>query len=142
MKDSKEVLSSILKTTQMGQIGIRSVQDAALRPEMKQALSDQLKEYDAIETQAHAVAEERGWQVEELDPGVRKMAEMMARARLQGRNKDSKIAAMMMKGNTRGIIKGLKNAHRYHGRDARITALSQKLIDCENENIKQMEDFL
>ena len=142
MKDSKEVLSSILKTTQMGQIGIRSVQNAAVRPEMKQALSDQLKEYDAIETQAHAVAEERGWRVEELDPGVRKMAEMMARARLQGRNKDSKIAAMMMKGNTRGIIKGLKNAHRYHGRDARITALSQKLIDCENENIKQMENFL
>ena len=142
MKDSKEVLSSILKTTQMGQIGIRSVQNAAVRPEMKQALSDQLKEYDAIETQAHAVAEERGWRVEELDPGVRKMAEMMARARLQGRNKDSKIAAIMMKGNTRGIIKGLKNAHRYHGRDARITALSQKLIDCENENIKQMENFL
>ena len=142
MKESKDLLSSILKTTQMGQIGIRSVQDAALRPEMKQALSDQLKEYDAIETQAHAVAEERGWRVEELDPGVRKMAEMMARARLQGRNKDSKIAAMMMKGNTRGIIKGLKNAHRYHGRDARITALSQKLIDCENENIKQMENFL
>ena len=142
MKDSKEVLSSILKTTQMGQIGIRSVQDAALRPEMKQALSDQLKEYDAIETQAHNLADERGWQVEELDPGVRKMAEMMTRARLRGRNKDSKIAAMMMKGNTRGIIKGLKNAHRYHGRDARITALSQKLIDCENENIKQMEDFL
>ena len=142
MKDSKEVLSSILKTTQMGQIGIRSVQDAALRPEMKQALSDQLKEYDAIETQAHNLADERGWQVEERDPGVRKMAEMMARARLRGRNKDSKIAAMMMKGNTRGIIKGLKNAHRYHGRDARITALSQKLIDCENENIKQMENFL
>lgn len=142
MKDSKEVLASILKTTQMGQIGIRSVQDAALRPEMKQALSDQLKEYDAIETQAHAVAEERGWRVEELDPGVRKMAEMMAHARLRGRNKDSKIAAMMMKGNNRGIIKGLKNIHRYHGRDERIMELSQKLIDCENENIKQMENFL
>ena len=142
MKDSKEVLSSILKTTQMGQIGIRSVQDAALRPEMKQALSDQLKEYDAIETQAHNLADERGWQVEELDPGVRKMAEMMTRARLRGRNKDSKIAAMMMKGNTRGIIKGLKNIHRYHGKDPRIMALSQKLLDCESENIKQMERFL
>ena len=142
MKDSKEVLSSILKTTQMGQIGIRSVQDAALRPEMKQALSDQLKEYDAIESQAHDLADERGWRVEELDPGVRKMAEMMAHARLRGRNKDSKIAAMMMKGNNRGIIKGLKNIHRYHGRDARIMELSQKLIDCENENIQQMQQFL
>ena len=142
MKDSKEVLSSILKTTQMGQIGIRAVQDKAIRTEMKQALSDQLKEYDAIETQAHVVAEERGWKVEELDPGVRKMAEMMTRMRLQGRNMDSKIAAMMMKGNNRGIIKGYKNIHRYHGKDPRIMELSQKLIDCENENIKQMERFL
>ena len=142
MKDSKEVLSSILKTAQMGQIGIRAVQNKAVRTEMKQALSDQLKEYDAIESQAHAVADERGWKVEELDPGVRKMAEMMARSRLHGRNKDSKIAAMMMKGNNRGIIKGLKNIHRYHQRDPRITELSQKLIDCENANIKQMETFL
>lgn len=142
MKNSKEVLSSILKTTQMGQIGIRAVQDMAVRTDMKQALSDQMKEYDTIETQAHRIAAERGWQVEELNPGVRKMAEMMSKARLQGRNKDSKIAAMMVFGNTRGIIKGLKNAHRYHGRDARITALSQKLIDCENENIRQMEGFL
>ena len=53
MKDSKEILSSILKTTQMGQIGIRAVRDKAVRTEMKQALSDQLKEYDAIESQAH-----------------------------------------------------------------------------------------
>ena len=40
MKNSKEVLSSILKTTQMGQIGIRAVQDMAVRTDMKQALSD------------------------------------------------------------------------------------------------------
>ena len=142
MKDSKEILSSILKTTQMGQIGIRAVEQKAIREEMKQALSDQMKEYDAIESQAHDLAQERGWQVEELDPGVRKMAEMMTKMRLQGRNLDSKIAAMMMKGNNRGLIKGYKNIHRYHGRDPRIMALSQKLIDCESENIRQMEQFL
>ena len=142
MKNSKDVLSSILKTTQMGQTGIRAVEKYAVRTELKQALSDQRKEYDAIETQAHAVARERGWQPEELDPGVRKMAEMMTRARLHGRNNDSKIAAMMVKGNTRGIIKGYKNIHRYHGHDPRIKELSQKLIDCENENVKQMERFL
>jgi hypothetical protein len=142
LKDSKEILSSILKTTQMGQIGIRAVEQKAIRAELKQALSDQMKEYDAIESQAHDLARERGWQVEELDPGVRKMAETMTRMRLQGRNLDSKIAAMMMKGNNRGIIKGYKNIHRYHGRDPRIMALSQKLIDCESENIKQMEGFL
>ena len=142
MKDSKEVLSSILKTTQMGQIGIRSVQDYAVRTQVKSALESQKQEYDAIETQAHKIAKERGWQLRELNPGVRNMAEMMTRIRLQGRNKDAKIAALMVQGNTRGVIKGLKNLHRYHGRDPQVCQLAQRLLDHENANIRQMEDFL
>jgi uncharacterized protein (DUF305 family) len=109
---------------------------------MKDALDAQRREYDAIETQAHKIAGERGWQLRELNPGVRSMAEMMTRARLQGRNKDSKIAALMVQGNTRGVIKGLKNLHRYHGRDPQISQLAQQLLDHENTNIRQMEDFI
>ena len=142
MKNSKEVLSSILKTTQMGQIGIRSVQDYAVRTQMKSALESQKQEYDAIETQAHKIARERGWQLRELNPGVRNMAEIMTRARLQGHNKDAKIAALMVQGNTKGVIKGLKNLHRYHGRDPQISQLAQRLLDHENANIRQMEDFI
>ena len=136
---------TLLAALLMGSLAVaRGVEQAGVPVvgELKQALSDQMKEYDAIESQAHDLARERGWQVEELDPGVRRMAQMMTSVRLQGKNLDSKIAAMMMKGNNRGIIKGYKNIHRYHGRDPRIMALSQKLIDCESENIKQMEGFL
>ena len=32
MKTSQELLSSVLKTTQMGQVGIRSVLDTTLNP--------------------------------------------------------------------------------------------------------------
>ena len=49
MKGSKDVLSSIIKTTQMGQIGIRSVLNAPLRATLKDTLRSQLQEYDAIE---------------------------------------------------------------------------------------------
>ena len=136
MKNSKEVLSSILKTTQMGQIGIRSVQDYAVRTQVKSALESQKREYDAIETQAHKIAKERGWQLRELNPGVRNMAEMMTRIRLQGRNKDAKIAALMVQGNTRGVIKSLKNFQRYLQNDGSVTAIAQKLLNCEYKNIK------
>ena len=44
MKTSKEVLTSILKTTQMGQTGIRSVLDRAMGSDMRQALNSQLRE--------------------------------------------------------------------------------------------------
>lgn len=142
MKTSKEVLSSLLKTTQMGQVGIRSVLDTSMQPSLRSALESQLREYDSIETEAHAIASRRGWEPEELDPAVRFMADRMTRMKLTGRNSDSKIAAMMIQGNTRGMIKGLKNLHRMTNNDQSVQILSQKLLDCENANIRQMHGFL
>lgn len=142
MKTNKEILSSILKTTQMGQIGIRSVLDTTMRPNLRDALESQLREYDSIETEAHSIATQRGWEVKELDPAVRFLADRMTRMQLGGRNTDSKIAGMMIQGNTRGMIKGLKNIHQFTGQDDRVRILSQKLLDCENANIRQMQTFL
>ena len=142
MKNSKEILSSLLKTTQMGQIGIRSVLDNSMRPGLRKALESQLREYDSIETEAHSIATQRGWEVEELDPAVRYMTNMMTKMKLSGRNTDSKIAGMMIQGNTRGMIKGLKNIHQFAGQDEQINILSQKLLDCENANIRQMQGYL
>ena len=131
MKDSKDILSSLLKTTQMGQVGIRSVAKAAEGEQMKKALKDQLLEYNKIEEETYALARKRGWQLKELNPMARTMADI-----------DSRIAEMMVQGNTRGVIKSLKNMHRYHQNDGSVAMLAQKLLDCENNNIKQMEGFL
>ena len=142
MKNSKELLSSVLKTTQMGQVGIRSVLDTSMRPGLRKALQSQLHEYDSIETEAHAIATQRGWELRELDPAVRMMSDMMTRMKLGGRNSDSKIADMMIQGNTRGMIKGIKNLHQFDGEDEQIQILTQKLLDCETANIRQMQTFL
>jgi len=142
MKTNKELLSSILKTTQMGQVGIRSVLDTSMRPGLRKALQSQLHEYDSIETEAHSIATQRGWELKELDPAVRMMSDMMTRMKLGGRNSDSKIADMMIQGNTKGMIKGLKNLHQFDGEDEQIQILTQKLLDCENANIRQMQTFL
>jgi hypothetical protein len=142
MKNSKDILSSVLKTTQMGQVGIRSVLDTSMQPGLRAALESQLREYDSIETEAHTLATQRGWELNELDPGIRFMTDRMTRLRLNGRNTDSKIAGMMIQGNTRGMIKSLKNIHQYDQRDEHISILSQKLLDCETANIRQMQTFL
>ena len=142
MKDSKDILSSLLKTTQMGQVGIRSVEKAANGEQLKKALKSQLHEYNQIEQETYALARERGWQLAELNPMARTMADMASRSKLMYNKNDSKIAEMMVQGNTRGVIKSLKNLHRYHQNDGQVTAMAQKLLDCENNNIKQMEGFL
>lgn len=142
MKNGKEVLTSLLKTTQMGQVGIRSVLDTSMRPGIRKALESQLKEYDAIETEAHALASQRGWELRELDPAIRMMSDMMTRMKLGGQGSESKIADMMIQGNTKGMIKSLKDLHQFTGDDERVRTLSQKLLDCENANIRQMQQYL
>ena len=49
---------------------------------------------------------------------------------------------MMIQGNTRGMIKGLKNLHQFPKLDDQISIISQKLLDCETANIRQMQAFL
>jgi len=142
MKGSKDVLSSIIKTAQMGQVGIRSVLNAPLSANMKEALRCQLREYDNIEREALALASSRGWTLKQLDPAVKAMTNMMTKMQLSFGNTTSKAAAMMIQGNTRGIIKGYKNQNQYPVSDQRILILSQKLLDCEKAGCQQMQGFL
>ena len=142
MKDSKDILSSIIKTTQMGQIGIRSVLNMPLKANLKDALRSQLHEYDSIEREALSLANSRGWSTEQLDPMIKHMTNMMTRTRLSFGNASSKAAAMMIQGNTKGIIKGYKNLKQLAVSDERVRILSRKLLDCEEENIRQMQGFL
>ena len=142
MKNSQDILSSILKSTQMGQIGIRTVLDRTMRPGLRKALESQLQEYDSIESEAHTIAGQRGWELAELDPAFRMMADMMTRMKLMGGNTDSKIAGMMIQGNTRGMITEIKNIHQFNQPDVQVQALAQKLIDSEIANIRQMQSFL
>ena len=142
MKNSQDMLSSILKTTQMGQIGIRSVLKAGIHHDLRQELESQLQEYDSIEQEAHAIATARGWDLPELNPAIKGMTNMMTRSRLQSGDISSKAAAMMINGNTKGMIKSLKNMHRFTQKDDQVSTLSQRLLDCETDNIRQVQGFV
>ena len=142
MKGSKDILSSILKTTQMGQIGIRSILNEPLQPSLRTELKNQLHEYDTIEQEAHGIAKTRGWELKELNPTIKSMTNMMTRTRLSFGELDSKAAAMMIQGNTRGIIKGFKNLNQFSHHDQQVNALAQRLIDIEETNNRQLQGFL
>ena len=142
MKGSKDILSSALKTAQMGQVGIRCAMQYPLDAELHAELCSQLEEYNAIEHRAHALAFSRGWTLEELNPALKSMAILSARMRLRSGNTSSKTAAMVIRGNTAGMIKSLKNLHQYPRTDQGVTALAETLLNREKENIIEMQDFV
>ena len=142
MMNEEKFLTSMLHTVQMGQTGIRSVMKNAVGAQLKTELKAQLKEYDAIEQEAHGIALSRGWELKELDPAIKGMTNMMTISRLSFGNTDSKAAKMMIQGNTRGIIKGYKNLNQFPPSDQRVANLAQKLIDYEETNNHQLQGFL
>ncbi len=142
LNDNKELLTSVLHTVQMGQTGIRSVQHKAVRADLRQELKDQLQEYDSIEKEALRLAQARGWKLSNVNPLVTNMSRMMAKFQLMAGEVDSKIAGMLIQGNTRGLILGVKNLNRDDQTDSQVTQLAQRLLNRENMNIQKSQPFL
>lgn len=142
MKSNKELLTGVLHTVQMGQTGIRAVRGNAVRPTLQQELDEQLLEYDAIEKEALRLAKSRSWDLGNVNPAVRQMSRVMSQAKLMGGEVDSKIAGMLIQGNTRGIILGVKNLNRSKQDDSEVTQLAQRLLNRENINIQKSQVYL
>lgn len=142
MKTSKDVIGSIVKTAQMGQTGLGHVLEKPISPGLRQSLRNQSAVYDRLERDAMDLCARREWQVRELGQFSKAMSKTSAALRLKGKNLDSKIAAMVIKGNTTGMIKGLKNLHGLSNADSAVTGLAQRLLDAEAESIRQMQSFL
>lgn len=140
--NSKEMLTSVLHTVQMGQAGIQCVQDQAVRPGLKMELRQQLEKYDAMETQAKKLARQHKWELSDIPQSVVKMSDLMTKVRLMGGERDSKIAGMLIQGNTRGMILGMKNLRQGKKADSQVRALAEKLIAQERESIENTQKFL
>ena len=142
MINSQRVLSDIIKTSQMGISGINVVMDRTHQPALRQALKVQRREYSDIEQQAKLLAQRKGYKIDQIRPITRRMSALMSRTQLLVGEPDSKIAGMMIQGNTRGMILSLKNMRRCNQPDAQVAQLAQQLLETEKNNIDSMEGFL
>lgn len=142
MTDNEKILTQINKITQIGQTGINYVMPKAKQPALRQALKVQRFEYQSLGARAKNLAKAKGLEIENSSPMVRHMSGMTAKTRLMSGDADSKIAGMMIQGNTRGMIMSLKDMHRANNTDPEVARLAQKLLDTEIANIQQMQGFL
>ena len=54
----------------------------------------------------------------------------------------SHIAEMMIKGNTMGVNKMSRKIREYNGNDPHVSLLAKRMLETEEENIKEMSAFL
>ena len=137
-----ELLNHIRQTTMMGRIGIDAVIHHTACQPMTDALRQQRAEYGELCNAATKMLVQRGGQPEPLGLGARMGTAMSRVMNAVSPPSTSKIAEMMINGNTKGVIESIQNHRKYMGRDERVTDLSKKLLETEESNIEQMKPFL
>lgn len=142
MTDNERLLTKINQITQMGCAGIQSVMPMASQSALRQALTVQQREYQRLLAQARTLAKVKGLNPRDSAPMARHMSALGARMKLLNTEPNSKIADMMIQGNTRGMIQSLKGMRRTADPDPEIAALAQKLLETQINNIRSMEGFV
>lgn len=142
MLKETDLLNHICQTTEMGSLGIDMIMDYAENERLRDALRQQKLEYSTIYRSAVDMLRERGEEPKEVNPIARISSELSISAKTLRDHSVSKIAEMMILGNTRGVTKSMQCLDDYSGKDKEVTSLAQKLLKTEEANIEQMKGFL
>ena len=140
--NDQEMLLSICKTTEMGVDSIKDLLQYIKEPEICKAMREQKEEYHTIYANAHSMLSARGLQPRDVSRMAKMGASMAIRAETMGNRTASKAAQLLIKGNTTGMTKSIKNIKRYNGNDEQVRLLATRLLRTEQANIEQMKSFL
>lgn len=142
MLSETDMLNNIRKGTQMGCHGIDKILPKTEDQKMKNDLLSQRKEYEKIYHSADKMLSERGGKRENLSPAAKISSGVMSDVKTLLNNSPTKIAEMMITGNTMGVTKSIRHLHGYKGGDPAVLDIANKLLETEQQNIVQMQQYL
>ena len=142
MLNDTQLLNHVYQSAEMGRDGILSVLKSAENPKLSQALRQQLEEYKNLQDSSAHMLQERGVKPEGISPMVKASSQVMSAMKTMNDRSATKIAEMMIQGNTMGVTKSLRVIHDYSMEDERVSDLANKLLETEQNNIEQMKPFL
>ena len=141
MVNSTTVLQSLYKNADMGVTSIDYLLERRPSPVFEEALRNQQREYKRIRSQTGRMLRKQQCLPRGISPYAKWSSKMMIQVQVAPRD-CSKMAEMMMKGSLMGIVEAHRRLREYPGQNEQITALCQKLLQTEENNLQQMERFL
>lgn len=142
MQQDQQMLNQIRQTTKMGQVGIQAVLGSTSNESFRNALASQLAEYNLLYQQADQLLQEHGGTRKNLNPLAAWGSTMASKMKLKTDDSVSRIAQMMVEGNTKGMIKSIQSIRSMGVLDPKVSALSHRLLQTEQANIDQMKGYL
>ncbi len=142
MIDDVEMLTCVLQNAEMGCRGITSVRKKLRDSRVDGVLCEQLIKYGKLYHCANNMLKNRGAEIRRVNGMTKAMTYYAAQRDLQRDPSSSHIAEMLIKGSTMGVNKMSRRIREYDGSDAHVKKLAEKMLDTEEESIKEMKAFL
>lgn len=138
-----EMLNRIFQSAEMGCHGVVDVRrEIKSGKQVDRLLSEQLVRYGKLCNAAGNMLKSRGAELRHISPFARTMSRLAAKRDLMRDHSASHIAEMMIKGNTMGVNRLAESLRQYDKSDGNITLLAKKMMDTEEEHIRQLRAFL
>lgn len=142
MISETQLLNHIYQTAEMGVDGVQSVMKYANEPKLRESLNAQMTEYRKLQDAAAAMLRKRSREPEGIGTMAKMGSEMMTAMKTMTDHSATKIAEMMIQGNTMGVTKSIRTIRDCEMKDERVRDLANKLLDTEQANIEEMKKYL
>lgn len=137
-----DLLNQLHQNADMGRDSIRHIIKLSSDVEFLHALTSQLEEYEHAYDNSERFLRELDAVPMNASPVAKTMSHLSSTMKNLINPSTSKLAEMMVDGNTMGITNLTKQINAYQGTRQDILALAKEQLSMEEKNLKEMKRFL
>lgn len=140
--NDNQMLQYINKASETGVRSIRDVLEVAKGEQLRKELKEQQLEYGEIYTKSRTMLRRRGEEPMHLSRTAKMNVKMGVRMGTIVDRSPSRVAEMMIRGNTMGLTKSIRTLNHYAGHNENVRSLAVKLMRTEQANIDSLKSYL
>lgn len=143
--ENKELLEYIYKVVDMGVHSTNKLLEDLEGKDNKiiDVIEDIKKEYLSFEKDIKKLVKKYKVDLEDSGFMAKLGSSMEMKMEVMKDNSDSKIADMLIRGNTMGVIETEKNIHKFEDKtDKEVLKLANELLDFQNNSVKKLKEYL
>lgn len=142
MLENSEMLGYLCQDADMGRTGAQHVLKLIKNEDLAATVKEQLDDYEHAYDSAAQLLQKMGKEAPKSNFAAKAMSAISTEMQNMMDPSSSKIAQMMIEGNTMGITTLTKQLHQYEDGDKEIVSLARKQVAMEQRNIENLKKFL
>lgn len=142
MTQDIELLNQIHQNADMGRDSLRHVIQLSNDVQFLHTLNSQLDEYELAYEESGRMLRAHGATAEDASPVAKAMARVSSTMKSLVNPTTSKLAEMVIQGNTMGATELKKLLNAYRGSNPSVVSLAQRQLKSEEKNIENMKQYL